>query len=50
MKPNVTTSRSPVAADEIRAEIDQARAATDRFRTKATELIDGAAGPRDAGP
>ena len=30
----------PVAAGQIRAEIDQARAATDRFRSKATELID----------
>ncbi len=29
----------PIAADEIRAEIDHARAATDRFRSKASELI-----------
>jgi hypothetical protein len=29
----------PVAADDIRAEIDQAREATDRFRSKAGELI-----------
>ncbi len=29
----------PVAAAEIRAEIDDARAATDRFRSKASELI-----------
>ena len=29
----------PVDADEIRGEIEQARAATDRFRAKATELI-----------
>ena len=31
--------RPPVAADQSRPEIDQARAATERFRSKATELI-----------
>ena len=40
MRPMEEDAAIPVAADEIRAEIDQAREATDRFRSKATELIE----------
>ena len=38
-EPDTGEEALPVDAEQIRDEIDEARAATDRFREKATELI-----------